>query len=404
MAQDERGYHSGYSAFGGHVIGEDAPGAGALRELGITDLEQLVAAAAIPGVRPHLEEALSAAGVSLDDLTGTAGDTLAPPLMAAFDAPALGGVLALGAMPPTPEVEEEIASLAVAMPMSFGDTPVALPASVNHAKAMPPVRQQGSRGTCVAHALTAAHEHWRIASGMPVDLSEQFLYHQIKQIDGSPNSCGTWQVKGAQVLARIGECREAVWAYNPTPPCNNNGTQPATAMADAAKYKIQPVVLQPKDVMAIKSALAAGACVGFSIAVYNSWYQSQYTTKTGRINMRVGQEPSAGGHAMCLIGYQDDASQPGGGFFILRNSWGTGWGGQCPYGAGNGTIPYAYLANEGWEAVAMPPPRRRLIRPDDWKNIPRPWPFNPAGGEDGGGEGRPSITIDTNGQFDIVIK
>jgi hypothetical protein len=33
-----------------------------------------------------------------------------------------------------------------------------------------------------------------------------------------------------------------------------------------------------------------------------------------------------GGHAVPLIGYIDDASQPGGGVFICQNSWSTSWG------------------------------------------------------------------------------
>ena len=184
----------------------------------------------------------------------------------------------------------------------------------------------------VAHALTAVHEFYRKMSGVLQEFSEQFLYHETKLIDGAPDSCGTWQVKAATVLSGLGECREAVWNYNPLGPCNNNGSEPASARADAARYKLQTIVLNPKDVNAIKSALAGGSVVGFSIPVYNSWYQSSYTRQTGRINMRLGDEPAAGGHAMCLIGYQDDPAASGGGFFILRNSWDTTWGSQCPYG------------------------------------------------------------------------
>ena len=33
-----------------------------------------------------------------------------------------------------------------------------------------------------------------------------------------------------------------------------------------------------------------------------------------------------GGHAVPIIGYINDASQPGGGLFICENSWGSGWG------------------------------------------------------------------------------
>ena len=116
--------------------------------------------------------------------------------------------------------------------------------------------------------------------------------------------------------------------------------------------------------------------------------------------MRLGTEPVAGGHAMCLIGYQDDATAPGGGFFILRNSWGPSWGSTCPYGAGNGTIPYAYLANDGWEAVTTPAPRRRF-RPWPWDR----WRYRPVFGQEGEdeGEGRRTIIIEA-GNADIIIR
>jgi C1A family cysteine protease len=42
-----------------------------------------------------------------------------------------------------------------------------------------------------------------------------------------------------------------------------------------------------------------------------------------------------GGHAVLGVGYSDKQKR-----FIVRNSWGTGWGKQ-----GYFTIPYAYLAN-----------------------------------------------------------
>ena len=33
-----------------------------------------------------------------------------------------------------------------------------------------------------------------------------------------------------------------------------------------------------------------------------------------------------GGHAILIVGYADDSSLPGGGYFTVKNSWGTGWG------------------------------------------------------------------------------
>lgn len=46
---------------------------------------------------------------------------------------------------------------------------------------------------------------------------------------------------------------------------------------------------------------------------------------------------AAGGHAMLLVGYEDDDSVLGGGYFIVRNSWGNGWGDD-----GYLKMPYAY--------------------------------------------------------------
>ena len=128
--------------------------------------------------------------------------------------------------------------------------------------------------------------------------------------------------------------------------------------------------------------------------------------------MKLPGGTMSGGNAMCFIGYQDDSSSPGGGFFILRNSWGTGWGSACPYGAGNGTVPYQYIANDGWEAVTTPVPRRRLIW-DDWRwrrFDPRPFdprPFDPRPFGEGEGNDGPSprrtIMLE-DGDADIIIR
>jgi C1A family cysteine protease len=334
--------------FGGHLL-ETVPGlkesdVTALRRFGFTDAEQVVSALLVPGVSEHLSAESGLSGTQMDDLMGKLRNVV-PVVAAAVETEQF----VTGALPPTPEIAEMGA--AAAQPRIAA----ALPSNINHANMMSPGRQQGHRGTCVSFAMTAVHEYYRrITANSQEDLSEQFLYHETKLIDGSPNTCGTWAVKAAQVLSSLGECSEQVWPYNPNLPCNNNGVEPALAKADAAGSKFQAVVLAPKDVYGIKTALATGSVVAFSIPVYNSWYQSSEVARTGRITMRIGTEPMNGGHAMCLIGYQDDQTSPGGGYFVLRNSWFGVWGMQCPYGSGNGTIPYAYIGNEAWEAVSSP--------------------------------------------------
>jgi C1A family cysteine protease len=106
-------------------------------------------------------------------------------------------------------------------------------------------------------------------------------------------------------------------------------------------------------VNAIKSYLSVRRPTGISIPVFNSWYSSPETKRSGRITMPLTGDAQVGGHAICLVGYQDSPSAPGGGYFILRNSWGAAWAYQSPYGQGYGTIPYQYIANYNWEAYTL---------------------------------------------------
>jgi C1A family cysteine protease len=60
-----------------------------------------------------------------------------------------------------------------------------------------------------------------------------------------------------------------------------------------------------------------------------------------------------GGHAVCVVGYGEDDDFAGGGFFIVRNSWGTSWAAKSAFEPGYGTIPFAYVARHGWEAFVL---------------------------------------------------
>ncbi|MCP4580758.1 MAG: T9SS type A sorting domain-containing protein [candidate division Zixibacteria bacterium] len=60
-------------------------------------------------------------------------------------------------------------------------------------------------------------------------------------------------------------------------------------------------------------------------------------------------------HAVCIVGWDDTLSHAGGqGAWIVKNSWGTGWGGTCRYGSEGGYFMIAYgSANIGkWSSYA----------------------------------------------------
>ena len=353
-----RGYESPNSAFNQlpveSVGGIPAEIDTALKAIGVMDVPQFLALEPNEGVRTELAGYLGVNEKRLSAIFDDARSTVPRYLAAAVatERPADHG---FGALPPPPGEMEAAAAIPFVGVM---EAAVALPSTTNLASGMPAIREQASRGTCVSFTVTALHEFSLRARGRSRDLSEQYLYFRIKQVDGSPNACGTWQAAAREALNRFGECRETIWPYNPNVPCNQGGPVPKKADQDAAKYKLQLQQLNPKDVLGIKTVLASGRPVGISIPVWQSWYASADTYATGRITMRIGNESGPNGlpagHAVCLIGYQDNAQYPGGGYFILRNSWGLDWATQSPYGAGNGTIPYQYIANENWEAFTIP--------------------------------------------------
>jgi hypothetical protein len=349
----------GFSAFGGHLLAQ-ADGAMAtyddrqkviLASLGIEDAEQLLAIAAIPEVRGELQLVLSLNDDDFQLLLESLQQSLPADRVTLTSAPA-PTEFGLGVLVPT--MEMIAAAEASAMEVMAGA--VALPVSVNLIPYMSPIRNQASRGTCVSFALTALNEYILRRRGLVRDLSEQHLYYEVKLIDGAPNDCGTWQVRAVNALRGRGECREVIWPYNPNPPCNNHGMLPAQARPDGLNYRLATLAVSPRNVLAYKTQMSLQRPVTLSIPVYNSWYQSAETRRSGRITMRVGNEAAVGGHAVCLVGYQDTASSPGGGYFIVRNSWHTSWAYQSPYGAGYGTIPYQYITNDGWEAYTAPVP------------------------------------------------
>ena len=350
---------TGFSSFGGHLLAAQDGGVAAalgsngpalvstLSELGIEDAEQVVAVAAIPDARSELQQVLGLKDKAFQAFLDQVQGMLPASRAAAFSSPSPKD-LGLGVRPPTAEMMA--AAERASVEFDAADA-VALPGLVNLIPFFQPIRNQGPRGTCVSFTLSALNEYIKRRRGLVRDLSEQHLYYETKQIDGSPAGCGTWQAKAVTVLSGRGQCREIVWPYRNALPCNNHGPRPAAALADALNNRLATLAVPTRNVLAYKTHMSKQRPVTLSIPVYNSWYQSAATRQTGRITMRIGNEASIGGHAVCLVGYVDTPTSPGGGYFIVRNSWGTAsFGSANPFGAGYGTIPYQYITNDAWEA------------------------------------------------------
>lgn len=227
----------------------------------------------------------------------------------------------------------------------FGAAAAILPPSVNHAAALPEPGFQGlKRNTCVAFASIAL---FQLAAHIQDDLSEQFLFCLCKANDGYPNlATGTLPYVAFEMLKKYGVCAEADWPYNQIPMPGNVGQGPPPPGAEAAARSWRIGAYKPleqSNINVLKNELFEGRAVLIGAAYYPYWSKSGQAAKLGRIRMPLPDEVNPGGHAMCVVGYQDDPAAPGGGYFIVRNSWDTSWGEENPTAPGYCYVPYEYV-------------------------------------------------------------
>ena len=233
-----------------------------------------------------------------------------------------------------------------------------LPPSVRLMDGLFPVRDQGSRGTCVAFSSAGLREY---LDGCSVELSEQFLYWVCKQMDGYPDEPGTLIRTAMSALGTKGVCPEEVWPYKcePEPGNEGQGPPPDSAEPSALDFRMPYTrSVAPNSINHYKQVLSGVDDFGsmpvvIASLVFNSWFRSRATHQTGKITMPLpGEQPLPGGHAMLVVGYQDDTSVPGGGYFIVRNSWGDQWAPVSPEVPGHALMPYAYVERYVVEAFS----------------------------------------------------
>ena len=189
-----------------------------------------------------------------------------------------------------------------------------------------PVRDQGSRGTCLAFALSAAHEHCR-ASGAP--LSPEYLYWASKQRDGNPADDGTTIDAAVAALRHDGQPLETAWPYDPDRVLPSiTYVPPSIAVSDLfRRTSTTPAV----GFAAVTGALAAGKLPILAIEVTTHFF----TPVAGRVDPSPAQVEAA--HAVVAVAF---GQQPAVGLsLVVRNSWSGTWGLQ-----GHALVPAAYFA------------------------------------------------------------
>ena len=194
------------------IAGFPADTAAALAQLWITTAEELTAAAALPDGARGLADYLGILGQAVAALVATAAAVL-PAASRSFD---------LEEEYPTGALDEPEA-LPASREVDFGVEEI--PAKIDYHDRLPPPRDQGERGTCVAFSSTAARE-FLLGTGAAADLSEQFLYWACKRRDNYAGE-GTLVKVAMAVLEDTGVCQEEIWRYNPVKVPGSEGQGPA---------------------------------------------------------------------------------------------------------------------------------------------------------------------------------
>ena len=215
-----------------------------------------------------------------------------------------------------------------------------LPSSVDLREHCSAVENQGALGSCTANALAGNIEFLEIkfnAVSTYVDVSRLFIYYFERAIEHTVDTdSGAMLRDGVKSLNVNGVCPESMWPYI----IKNFAKMPyADVVEEAQGHTISSYhrLTTHSDRL---TCLTEGFPFVFGFAVYES-FESQQTARTGIAQMPKKDEPMVGGHAVLAVGFDQPSKR-----FIVRNSWGTGWGMD-----GYFTIPFEYLdtmADDFW--------------------------------------------------------
>lgn len=210
----------------------------------------------------------------------------------------------------------------------------ALPTKVDLTSACPPVYDQGQLGSCTANAIAGSIQFDQMKQNLAQIFtpSRLFIYYNERDMEGTVNSDSGAQIRdGMKSVGSLGACPEDMWPYV----IANYAEKPSDACyQEALQHKAILYQRVVRDLIQMKGCLASGYPFVFGFTVYES-FESQQVAQTGQAPMPHHGEKVLGGHAVMAVGY-DDANQR----FLVRNSWGTGWGMQ-----GYFTLPYAYFTS-----------------------------------------------------------
>lgn len=281
------------------------------------------------------------------------------------------------------------------------------PASADNRPICSPIEDQGNLGSCTAHmfaALVEANENRRLAQavastatavqvnvsgivvaangsitysttvvppsapmptpaptpaptpGKLIRAARLFEYYATRKIEGTTTEDAGATIRDAiKAGVTYGVADEALYPYDVTKFAVN---PPQNIWTLATQHKVTSYhAIADGDIETMKTVLAGTTpfLIGFGFSVYDSFLSLQ-VAKAGLVVRPGPSEQLQGGHAVALVGYDDNKMMPDGskGAFLVRNSWGNSWGLQGYFWMAQNYVADVTLCNDFWIVQSAP--------------------------------------------------
>ena len=239
-------------------------------------------------------------------------------------------------------VKEMLTTLGIKKPIKKE----AIPTKIDLSNWCSPIENQGSIGSCTAHAGIGVVEYYENrAFGKHLDGSRLFLYKTSRNLLNWKGDTGSYLRSTMAAMAMFGIALEKYWPYD----VKRFEEEPGAFVYAIAQnyqaltyYRLDAIGTDSQTLLkSVKTHLQAGLPSMFGFTCYSSLHSGE----KGKIPYPLKSEKVIGGHAVVAIGYDDTLVIKNGinkttGALMIRNSWGEEWG-----VGGYGYLPYEYILN-----------------------------------------------------------
>jgi C1A family cysteine protease len=204
-----------------------------------------------------------------------------------------------------------------------------------------PVKDQKSCGSCVAFGVVGTVESTlrvqRNDPNLAVDLSEAHLFFCHARARGRNCSTGWWPNEALDDFRDKGVVDDACYPYDLS---NQDCSGLCSDWANRLTF-ITGYTALTSNPAGIKNWVSTKGPVSACFIVY----QDFFSYKSGIYRHVSGAQ--AGGHCVTIVGYNDDP-----GYWICKNSWGTGWGDRGFFCIAYGECRIDSWQNHGVNSIA----------------------------------------------------